>query len=117
MDNDETLRLLQLKMFIALNLTTIAHDGSVAEIRKLVGKVNNVNIEIYPNEHPPPHFHVKSDNFNVTISIKDCQIINGQLDSKTYKQIKYFYASNRQELIDVWNNLRPSDCPVGPIKE
>lgn len=30
----------------------------IIEIKQLVERVDGITIEIYPNEHPPPHFHV-----------------------------------------------------------
>jgi hypothetical protein len=115
-DMDRSLKILNFDLMIALTQTVITKEGHVAEIRKLVTKVDNLKIEIYPNEHPPPHFHVKSNDFNVSLSIMDCDIVKGQLDSKTLKKVKYFHGRNKDKLISIWNELRPSNCPVGPIR-
>ncbi|HEX3235224.1 MAG TPA: hypothetical protein VHR41_13570 [Gemmatimonadales bacterium] len=35
-------------------------DGSLYNIKKLVAQVDGLRIEIYADEHPPPHFHGKA---------------------------------------------------------
>jgi hypothetical protein len=112
---EKQLKILNYKLTLALTYTIITEDGHVAEIRQLVTRIDNLKLEIYPNEHPPPHFHVISNDFNVSINIENCEIIKGQLDSKTYKKVKYFFDSNKKDLIAMWNHLRPSNCPVGLI--
>lgn len=109
------LEILELKLRVALTRTIITEDGHVVEIRKLVDRIDHVKIEIYPNEHPPPHYHVRTNEFNVSISILDCEVLEGNPNAKLLKKIKYFHHKNKTKLIKVWNSLRPSDCPVGPI--
>ena len=50
----------------------IEDDGEeiLLENKELVARVNGLKIEIYSNEHPPPHFHVKSPNINASFSIE-----------------------------------------------
>ena len=96
--------------------TTVLPDGSVIEKRELIDKIGNLRIEIYPNEHPPPHFHVRCSEFNVSIDILSGEIIKGELTKKSRKKIQYFQESQREKLIAAWNELRPTDCPVGKIE-
>ena len=112
---ERELHILELKLRIALTQTVITDDGHVAEIRKLVNRIDNIKIESYPNEHPPPHFHVSTSDFNVSLTIENCEIIEGSLNSTDYKKVKYFHSNNRDVLVKVWNELRPSNCPVEAI--
>ena len=41
------------------------------ENKHLVERVNGVKIEIFSNEHPPPHFHVKSPNIDASFAIEN----------------------------------------------
>ncbi|QHJ13979.1 hypothetical protein FX988_04260 [Paraglaciecola mesophila] len=90
-------------------------DGElvVIEIRQLVEKIGGLKIEIYSNEHPPPHFHVKSANINASFTIEDCFKLNGKIDSSDYKKIKYWHKRAKTRLIEAWNNTRPTNCIVG----
>lgn len=96
---------------------SIDENGKLYSIRALVGSVGGLKIEIYFNEHPPPHFHVKSSGINATFSIKDFQLIEGNIQGRELKMIKWWYERSRPKLISSWNNHRPSDCKVGPILE
>ncbi|KPV93227.1 hypothetical protein AN395_00353 [Pseudoalteromonas sp. P1-30] len=90
-------------------------DGElqVLEIKQLVEKVGGLKIEIYSNEHPPPHFHVKSANINASFAIEDCLKLNGKVDTSDYKKIKYWHKRAKPKLIEAWNNTRPTNCVVG----
>jgi hypothetical protein len=81
-----------------------------------VATLNGLKIQIFSNEHPPPHFRVKYAGETANFTIKDCTKINGGLN-KWERNIRYWHASNKQNLINVWNNTRPSDCPVGVYRE
>ena len=74
-----------------------------------------VKIEIYHNEHPPPHFHVRNYEFNVSISIENGEILRGKLDGRNLKIVRKWYKKNKPRLIKVWNETRPDNCPVGKI--
>ena len=99
-----------------LATTTVGCDGNIVEIRQLVHRAGKVKIEIYPNEHPPPHFHVNGPHTSATFGIVKGDFIEGLIDGKTRRQVEYFHQFNRDILIKVWNQLRPVNCPVGPIE-
>jgi hypothetical protein len=85
--------------------------------RELVARINGLKIEIYADEHVPPHFHVRSANIDAAFAIHDCALLKGTIDGKTRKLIVYWHSKSRQKLVEVWNRTRPTDCPVGPIQE
>lgn len=93
-------------------------DGELVllEIKALVEKVDGLKIEIYPNEHTPPHFHVRSANVSVSFKIEDCSILEGNISSADYNKIRYWHKHSKQKLIDKWNTLRPTNCIVGQYK-
>lgn len=43
-----------------LDATKVWSDGKVIQIRRRIAHVKDLIIEIYPNDHDPPHFHVIS---------------------------------------------------------
>jgi len=83
------------------------------EIKQLVAKVNGLKIEIYANEHPPPHFHVKSPNIDACFSIEDCKLINGTASPKDLNKIRFWHTHAKPLLIESWNATRPTSCTVG----
>jgi len=90
-------------------------DGelNLIEIRKLVGRVDGLKIEIFSNEHPPPHFHVKSPNIDASFSIEDCRKLNGNIERGDLKKIEYWHKHSKVLLIKHWNESRPTNCVVG----
>lgn len=90
-------------------------DGELClvEIKHLVSNQCGVKIEIFSDEHPPPHFHVKSGDIDASFSIEDCSIVDGTVKNKELKAIKFWHHSLKPKLIEVWNGTRPSDCTVG----
>jgi hypothetical protein len=93
----------------------VEDDGEefLLENKGLVDRVNGLKIEIYPDEHAPPHFHVKSPNINASFSIESCTKLKGKISSKDLSKIRYWYKHSKPLLIDVWNSTRPSGCEVG----
>ncbi|MBV1929382.1 MAG: DUF4160 domain-containing protein [Gammaproteobacteria bacterium] len=85
----------------------------LTEIRQLVARVNGLKIEIYSNEHPPPHFHVKSPNIDASFSIDDCSKLNGNIERGDLKKIEYWHKRAKDLLIKHWNESRPTNCVVG----
>jgi hypothetical protein len=88
--------------------------GATAE---RVDTVRGMRISIYPNEHPPPHFHVRSANVNASFSINDCTRLEGEILNKDYRKIRYWFDSSKPKLIDIWDKTRPTDCIVGNYRE
>ena len=97
----------------------LERDGELIliEQRRLVAVVRGIKIEIYPREHTPPHFHVKSANVDASFRIDNCLKMNGVISRKEELAIKFWWQQARPKLIDVWDETRPSDCIVGKYEE
>lgn len=86
--------------------------------KALVGRFGGLKVEIFSNEHPPPHFRVKFQGSTANYTISNCQLIDGSREILRYEKcIKQWWKENKQKLIDCWDNRRPSDCPVGLYRE
>jgi len=85
----------------------------VIEIKQFIASINGLKIEIYSNEHPPPHFHVNSANVNASFDIENCKKIEGHIKNKDLKKIKFWHSHAKPILIERWNSSRPTNCTVG----
>jgi hypothetical protein len=87
-------------------------------IHLIVGRTDSPSfkIEVFANEHPPPHFRVQYAGETANYRIKDCQQLNGGL-LRYERLIRKWHSKNKPKLIEAWNNFRPSDCPVGEYVE
>lgn len=87
-------------------------------IEFLVVRFSGLKIEIFADEHPPPHFRVKSGGDTANFRIDNCEPINGsEVIIRRRREIRKWHKENKQALITKWNESRPSDCPVGKFKE
>lgn len=84
------------------------------ENKQLVERLNGLKIEIYPDEHPPPHFHVNSPEVSVSFAIEDCRQLKGTISAQAAQKVKYWHRFSKQKLIEAWDSTRPTNCVVGP---
>lgn len=82
---------------------------------ELVVNLMGLRIEIFSNEHPPPHFRVIYAGETANFTIKNCAKLNGGL-KKWERNIRAWHSKNKPKLIQVWNRTRPSNCPVGEYR-
>lgn len=92
-------------------------NGSLYNIRQLVTRVGALQVHVYADEHPPPHFHVKSPDIDAVFTIDDCTYVRGNIDGREQHLVRWWYDRSRNKLIEAWNSTRPTDCPVGPVNE
>lgn len=105
---------IQLNDFINAGATFF--NEQIIETKKLVEKYNGIKIEIHPNDHVPPHFHISANGNNASLAIDDCRVLeNSGFSPKVIKNIKDWFLYSKDRLIEVWNDTRPSDCTVGKI--
>ncbi|MDA0902139.1 MAG: DUF4160 domain-containing protein [Proteobacteria bacterium] len=71
------------------------------EISRFLGIV----IYMYFNDHNPPHFHVKYDNYRASIDIKTLGIIDGNLPPKVLSLIIEWASMHKEELLNNWNSI------------
>lgn len=81
-----------------------------------IAKINGLKVEVFSNEHPPPHFRVIYAGETANFKIDDCEKLNGDL-AEWEKNIQHWHKTHKQDLILAWNRTRPSDCSVGEYRE
>jgi len=82
-----------------------------------IGQIGGLTISIFADEHPPPHFCVEYQGESASFSITDCRRLPGNRGLERYeKNIRRWWRENRAALIARWNNSRPTDCLVGPVR-
>lgn len=108
---------------LAESLASDFQDGPIADehgrrlfVEETVDRINGLRIQIFSDEHPPPHFRVCYAGETANFTIKDCAKLNGGLN-KWERNIRVWHKTHKGDLIQVWNRTRPSDCPVGEYRE
>ena len=100
----------------SINRGKMIQRGHYSINEQTIARYDNVKIQVFSDEHPPPHFRVEVGGETANFTIKDCVKLNGKLGAYRYN-IEDWHAKNKQLLIDKWNSSRPTACPVGLYKE
>jgi hypothetical protein len=78
--------------------------------KKLVEKICGVKIEIYPNDHQPPHFHIRTHDNNYRYTIDNCQPLSENdmnISRQTLRRIQDWHKNSINKLYSIWENTRP----------
>lgn len=70
--------------------------------------ISGMRIEIYTNDHPPPHFHVKAGSRRAKFDIATGKMLQGDLDKKSIRKVRRWMEFNGDLLMQVWISSRPS---------
>jgi hypothetical protein len=53
---------------------------------------------------------------DASFSISDCSLIEGRVDPRHERLIRWWFQRSQPKLVDIWNRTRPTDCPAGPFQ-
>ena len=71
------------------------------EISRFLG----ISILMYFNDHLPPHFHVKYNEYRGSIDINSLSQSEGKLPGRVLGIVIEWAEMHKQELIDNWNTI------------
>ena len=95
----------------------LLENGKYKLEEKSIAHINGLKIQIFFDEHPPPHFNIIDGNGNSNdYTIDNCEPLNKGSLSKYYRNIKKWHSKNKDILIKAWDNSRPTNCSVGMIR-
>ena len=63
---------------------------------------------MYFNDHAPPHFHVKYNEFRASVDISTLSILEGNIPPRVHGLVTEWAELHRDELLTNWNTLRES---------
>jgi len=65
-----------------------------------------ISILMYFNEHDPPHFHVRYNEYRAVIGIHDLMLRDGELPGRVMGLVLEWANLHRTELLENWNSIR-----------
>jgi hypothetical protein len=77
------------------------------EISRFFGIV----INMYFDDHAPPHFHARYNDDNAVISIDTLEVIEGSMRSKELALVRKWAAKHQAELLEAWNKAEEYQAP------
>ena len=74
-------------------------------------------ITMYYGDHPPPHFHVRHNERNASVSIEDMTIIEGRLSSRDMRLVREWALARQAELWEAWRRAERDELPgkIAPL--
>ena len=84
-----------------------ANTKTMPEISSFYG----ISVYMYMSEHNPPHFHVKYQDYEAIITIKD-GIITGSFPRRALHLVYDWLDQHQEELMQNWERLGKSESPV-----
>jgi len=64
--------------------------------------VQNIAIRVYPNDHPPAHFHLISPEFHAKIAIDGLEILETSTNERNLRPALDWAAANLDTLRAAW---------------
>ena len=118
MPNDEAMRALEALLASSFQAGPIVDDAGRRRFEEqLVANIGGLRVDIFSNEHPPPHFKVSYAGESNNFAIDDCRPLNGNTLSKFFRNIKKWHGENRATIEKRWNDTRPTGCTVGNVRQ
>jgi hypothetical protein len=72
------------------------------EVSRFLGIV----ILMYFDDHNPPHFHVRYNDFRARISIKDLSLLEGELPPRVLGLVMEWAGLHKNELLENWTMVK-----------
>jgi hypothetical protein len=63
---------------------------------------------MYFNDHAPPHFHVKYNEFRASVDISTLSILDGKMPPRVHGLVIEWAELHQDELLANWNTLQES---------
>jgi hypothetical protein len=64
--------------------------------------IDGIKIDLYFDDHAPPHFHALFAEYEVLIAIKTLDVHQGSLPKKQLKKIIQWARKNQDLLLEIW---------------
>jgi len=67
--------------------------------------ISGVKIQLFFQDHAPPHFHTSIAEYKAIIKIDTAEILEGELPRNKKKEILEWAIENKEILLEIWNEL------------
>lgn len=87
------------------------HSGDMLEIK--VFQKSQLIFRVKPDHHNRPHFHIDcgKERHSASVCIKTSELLAGKLPSKYVKVVNSWVEENREDLLQLWNELKQGIDP------
>jgi hypothetical protein len=92
-----------------------AHDGGAT--MPTIAWFYGIMIQMYYNDHEPPHFHARYGRAKAIVRLSDGEVISGELPPTATRMVRQWALARNAELQDNWRRARahlPLEKVAGP---
>lgn len=84
----------------------------------VISRFLGIIITMYYQEHNPPHFHVRYNEYKAAISIRDLALLDGKLPPKVFGLVVEWAAKHQDDLMEDWElaSSLQSLKPIEPLE-
>jgi Domain of unknown function (DUF4160) len=78
-----------------------------------IGRIGSLNVMIFRNDHPPPHFHVFGSEFSAKFAIADCELLSskGRIRRRDIRAVEEWGQTHRAALYLNWDLALAGEPP------
>jgi len=82
-----------------------------------ISRFYGIIIQMFFNDHNPPHFHVQYGDFKAIVNIND-EVIEGHMPKRALKLVFEWMELHKEELIENWILTQEGKLPnkIEPLK-
>jgi hypothetical protein len=83
-----------------------------------ISRFFGITVQMYYNDHDPPHFHVRYSGQKALIEIQTLSLIRGTLSPRALGLVTEWAAMHREELMEDWTLARAETQlkPIPPLE-
>ena len=83
-----------------------------------ISRFFGITVQMYYNDHDPPHFHVRYSGQKALIAIETVALMNGTLSPRVLGLVKEWAAMHQEELMEDWTLARAETQlkPIAPLE-
>ena len=70
---------------------------------------HGIKIQLFHDDHAPPHFHAVFAEYELVIEIKSLKIMQGKMPTKKRKQVLIWAKTNQAILLELWDALHTNN--------
>src|SRR5438552_14396463 len=76
-----------------------------------ISEFYGIVIEMYWNDHNPPHFHATYSGQNVSVNIATFEVMEGRISNRARRLIQEWASLHQHELLERWHQVRNRQTP------
>jgi hypothetical protein len=94
------------------------HTGSGTGEKPETARFFGITVQMYYNDHEPPHFHVRYSGQKALIGIETGALLQGDLSPRARGLVTEWASLHREELMEDWNLARAEAQlkPIAPLE-